>query len=152
MLCNGDEMAVKRRRANAFGFAGKNCDTNCRKGGTMRSRSAFAPLMLLVTALLITSGCDGVTGTREAVAIPDIAISTEFANGFSGCTTPKPDDIGCTTMCKPCITSFCVNKTWVRQDIDWPPEICEPRPDPLPPTGCPRTDTGFCPAECHICF
>ena len=62
----------------------------------------------------------------------------------------KPPDIGCTTLCKPCKTSVCQNGEWVRIDIATP-ELCKGRPGGTPPSACPRTPEGFCPAECHVC-
>ena len=114
------------------------------------TRLSLLPVLALL--LLFTYACEREPLAVEGLAIPDIAIDTTV-NGHSSCPANKPDDIGCTTMCKPCITWQCVNREWVRVDIDWSDGICDPLspPDP-PPFSCPRTPEGFCPAECSICF
>lgn len=70
-----------------------------------------------------------------------------------GCSGPKPDDIGCTTICKPCITFICSDGEWQAERIDFPDELCKPIGGGGPSaTACPRGPTGFCPAECSMCF
>jgi len=77
-----------------------------------------------------------------------------IAGRTAGCEGPKPSDIGCTTLCKPCITYICLDGEWQAQRIDFPDEICRPIRTGSGPsaTACPRGPNGFCPAECSVCF
>ena len=79
-----------------------------------------------------------------------------LAGQTQGCQPPRPDDIGCSVLCKPCITFVCVEASWTAERIDFPDEICNPPGGGGGPgpdmTACPRSDTGFCPAECSMCF
>ncbi len=73
----------------------------------------------------------------------------------SQCSAPRPENIGCTTLCKPCIVWVCQDGQWERLDLStMDDEICEPidRPDAPDPFACPRDENGFCPAECSFCY
>ncbi len=86
--------------------------------------------------------------------IADFAVRVDLYDGQSQCEGEKPANIGCTTLCKPCIVFICENGEWVREDLDMQDEeFCKPHlPGDKPPSACPRTSTGFCPAECSVCF
>lgn len=93
----------------------------------------------------------------EIVATGEIAIMDPVRGEGAdpeACTRPRPANLGCRFMCKPCITFVCENGEWQRESLDFPDEICEPRTPAggTSATACPRGDTGFCPAECSICF
>lgn len=94
-----------------------------------------------------------------------VRIPSPPAQMRQACTEPKPPDLGCTTLCKPCITFHCVDGEWVESSIDWG-MICDPpAPTGGPPVVCPRqplqthpedpgdavVHEGFCPAECDVC-
>lgn len=65
----------------------------------------------------------------------------------------RPRDIGCSRICKPCVTFVCIDGEWEPLRMDFPDGLCDPRPPLDPPiTACPRSSTGFCPAECSVCF
>jgi hypothetical protein len=122
----------------------------------------------LAICLAIVQGCD--EGDQEQ---PPVDVSVTRAIGDfkmklpdppkpdppTPCTTPKPDDIGCNFVCKPCVTFICVDGEWVRDEIDFPEGMCDSSPG-LEPVGCPlteiKTETGvshrFCAAECAFCF
>jgi len=88
---------------------------------------------------------DDLTG----VLVTDASVGQEP----SKCTDPRPSDIGCSRLCKPCTTFVCLDGEWKPQEITFPEGLCDPRGDLDPPfKTCPRTSTGFCPAECHLCF
>ena len=119
---------------------------------------SMALTTVLVAGLFVAFGCDGQLPQLpqpplQAHLISDIPLKVVTANG-SGCESEKPEDIGCTTLCKPCVTFICVEGEWERLDIDYPDGLCDPPnlPDPPPLSGCPRTAEGFCPAECSFCF
>ena len=72
---------------------------------------------------------------------------------YNVCTLPKPKDIGCTTIGKPCITYMCVAGEWEPINVDTsPPSRPRPRPNFPPIHDCSYSDTGFCPAECSVCY
>jgi len=116
----------------------------------------------LIACLLVILGCNGETTTDEPTgrpitglaALADLPLRVVAMKGSSGCVEEKPDDIGCTTMCKPCVTFVCREGEWESLDIGFPDEICDPPdiPSGPGPFGCPRTPEGFCPAECSFCF
>lgn len=148
----------------------------------MSFRKAMYPA-LLVTGALLLLGCAGPTtsppaeegATEEAAAdIRTQLALTDFEVRFpeppqaqqaklaQNCTEPKPPDLGCTTLCKPCVTFRCVDGEWVRDEIDWG-ILCEPRsPQDPGPTACRRSKLpdqgtglevpGYCPPQCDICF
>lgn len=93
---------------------------------------------------------------RGELAITDLQVKLDAGEPSTepqACTQPKPDNLGCTTVCKPCITWICVDGEWQREPIEWDDGLCSP-PDPEEPGpfACPRDETGFCPAECSVCF
>lgn len=100
-------------------------------------------------------GSGGVNPFADMINRGDMKVfDPTLAGQTQGCIGPKPRDIGCTTLCKPCITFVCSDGEWKSDRIDFPDDICEPRGGGGGPssTACPRTDTGFCPAECSVCF
>ncbi|MGH9429403.1 MAG: hypothetical protein ACRD2L_24220, partial [Terriglobia bacterium] len=48
------------------------------------------------------------------LALSDFVLDIHNIDGSSGCKKEKPKDIGCTTVCKPCVTWVCRNGEWVR--------------------------------------
>jgi hypothetical protein len=110
---------------------------------------------IIFIMIVVFTGCQSGPTPPQTTAISDLKIklpaTTETAS--SACPSPKPQNIGCTTLCKPCVTWICVGGKWERQDIDTS-ELCKPSGTSggIPPTACPRTATGFCPAECSFCF
>ncbi len=105
---------------------------------------------ILLSINWVTANAQGLDDVK--LSLPDSAIAVDVVTTFS-CPGPKPKNIGCTTVCKPCKTYVCVNGAWVPTDLDWPDRLCESRPG----TGgggnvCVGTDTGFCPAECSSCM
>lgn len=94
-----------------------------------------------------------VPGVTTEISIPDFQIAVFPEHESEGCDeSEKPDDVGCTTICKPCKTFVCVDGEWQPTDIKPPEDLCEPRGGSLPPRGCPLGENRFCPAECHICY
>ena len=110
----------------------------------------------------------------SAVALQDVPIKVDWRiPNDPMCLEPQPDDIGCTTLCKPCLTFQCEDGEWVGINIDPPDFVCNPdfpgSGDDL--TACPRQSglvlfsaagddfsggqdeiPGFCPAECSFCY
>lgn len=83
------------------------------------------------------------------IHVLDMSVGEEPAD----CAEPRPADIGCGAICKPCVSSVCIDGEWERVEIIPPEELCAPRGPMDPPfNACPRTPDSFCPAECHICF
>ena len=84
----------------------------------MRSLSvSLALTTVLVAGLFVAFGCDRQPPQPplQAHLIPDIPLKVVTVNG-SGCESEKPDDLGCTTLCKPCVTFICVEGEWERFD------------------------------------
>ena len=116
-------------------------------------------LSVLVALCLVASGCDDRAPTGGSVLVSDLKVNLgplkvklDRDNDPADCTQPRPADIGCTTLCKPCVTWICVDGQWERFRIETP-DLCEPREPTDPgPFGCPRDETGFCPAECSFCY
>ncbi len=127
----------------------------------MRQRFVSKTLMaLLAVSLFVALGCDR-ERTEEAVGFSDVPINTgplklklDELNDPSECDPEeRPEDIGCTTLCKPCVTSLCLDGKWVAEHVEIPKDLCEPpEPDDPGPFGCPSGDFGFCPAECSFCY
>jgi hypothetical protein len=69
-----------------------------------------------------------------------------------GCAAPRPANIGCSVVCKPCFIWNCEGGRWEREQIDWDAEMCGSAPGGDRPRACPRDENNFCPAECSICF
>jgi hypothetical protein len=93
------------------------------------------------------------TGPTRILDATDVRVLDPGRGGSTDqCTSPRPPDIGCSRICKPCVTSVCVDGEWERVDIDFPDGFCDRGPMDPPFNTCPRTGTGFCPAECHLCF
>ncbi len=106
---------------------------------------------LLLIGLFAAWGCDG-GGPIGSVVINDVPLKLAPPDITAGCDlADKPDDIGCGLICKPCVKFICVHGEWVKDEVGWPPELCEPGPDTDPPVGCLASPEGFCPAECHMC-
>ena len=124
----------------------------------------FVRSVVLLVAFLFVAGCDWTGGSNDSVAAsgwklklpeaPDWKLKDPDIPDTKPCDTPKPNDIGCTTICKPCKTFVCNNGEWESVDIDSPDFICDPPSGPSAPDpfGCPRGGNGFCPAECSFCF
>lgn len=91
---------------------------------------------------------------RLELALGDLPLKFDAGSSEQRCTEPKPDDIGCTTLCKPCKIWICIDGEWDSDDFDWSGEICDGFDIDLgdDPAACPRTAEGFCPAECSFCF
>lgn len=118
---------------------------------SMNSVAQALTTLLVVCLFAVALGCPG-RPSVDPVAISDFKLKLPDRDGPSGCDeSERPKDVGCTTLCKPCLTSFCVDGKWVREKIEFGEE-CDPLDLDFPPSGCPRTQSGFCPAECHICF
>ena len=92
----------------------------------------------------------GVTPINESRRISDFKIKIPTRASDKECRTPKPQPIGCTTICKPCTFWICEKGEWKRQQLDYR-DICPPHHQQEGPTGCPRGENGFCPAECSFC-
>lgn len=134
----------------------------------MRHYNRLALKLMLVVCLAVVAGCEN--GDQEQ-SDGDVSVTRAIGDfklqlpeppepdPSRRCTEPKPDDIGCSLVCKPCVTFVCVDGEWVRQEIDFPEGICDPASTPEP-VACPlteiKTETGathrFCAAECDICF
>ena len=119
---------------------------------------------LLILCLLILAVIIGVAGQRRPTPkaqtrISDLKINlnplkSSFDRAIK-CNAPRPKDIGCTTLCKPCITWRCQEGKWVEFELNTTDDaICEASPDLGDQTlsACPRGPEGFCAAECHICY
>lgn len=110
------------------------------------ARALTAPLVACL--FVVVSGCPG-PPSSDLVAITDFELKLPDRDGPSGCDqSVKPEDVGCTTVCKPCQTSICLDGEWVPDNVEMPKEICDP-PD-LPenrPFGCPRTGHGLLPSR-----
>ena len=121
----------------------------------MRRSSVSITLMTpLVACLFVALGCDGEPEqTRPTFVGPQTLISVEHFNGGSACEEERPEDVGCTTICKPCLTWLCLDGEWVSEDISPPDFICDPPdlPDAPPISACPSI-AGQCPAECSFCY
>ena len=91
-------------------------------------------------------------GGPPSVRVADFRVTMPGLSDPSGCAGERPADVGCTRLCKPCVTWKCEDGEWVRLELTTHNDpMCDPRHVPGP-TACPRTPTGFCPAECSICF
>jgi hypothetical protein len=77
-----------------------------------------------------------------------VRLDSVFPSRF--CRAPRPQNRGCGAVCKPCVVFVCRNGQWQPEPMNWPEEICEPRPG-IQPVACPRESGGFCPAECRVC-
>lgn len=121
-------------------------------------------VMILGFGVLLLTGCTRSLNPlphETAPALPEFEInvaplvaSLDTANPPTGCAQPRPDNIGCSLLCKPCIVWICQNNRWVQRSVETPKEICERRRPGGGPrlTACPRTSEGFCAAECSVCF
>lgn len=103
--------------------------------------------------------CDAVAGpqvsTFATVALNTgpLKVKLDEINPPLECSDPRPEDQGCTTLCKPCRIFVCIDAEWVAESIDFPEGLCDPIDPAGPrPNGCPRDETNFCPAECSFCF
>lgn len=137
--------------------------------------SAFLALMLLISACDPATEGDGSTTESQAINLADLAVKVEWPiPRTEECREPRPDNIGCTTLCKPCKTWICLDGEWVGQDISPPDFVCNGSTVGLgeDPFACPRVpvsalagggstdlgpdfgdfDGGFCPAECSFCY
>ena len=119
---------------------------------------------LLILCLLILAVVIGVEGQRRPTPgaqarISDLRINlnplkVNFDKVIK-CTAPRPKDIGCTTLCKPCITWRCQEGKWVEFDLNTMDDaVCEAPADlgGKSISACPRGSEGFCAAECSICY
>jgi hypothetical protein len=122
----------------------------------------------LVTALLFlavgwqrdvssqTPSKAGVTPVDASRRIADFKIKLPTRATDAECKTPKPRTVGCTTVCKPCEFSVCVNGKWVREQVDTR-DFCKPPSKGGVPGeegfGCliPKGET-LCPQDCDFCF
>ena len=89
-----------------------------------------------------------------ALRMADLRINLSGFSSSSECEGDKPPDIGCTTLCKPCVTWVCEDGDWVRLDLTMSGDpMCtgSNAPGGSDPAACPRRGT-FCPAECSYCF
>ena len=79
------------------------------------------------------------------IADPDPSLS---------CPLPKPPNIGCTTIGKPCLKSTCIEGEWVyeREDTSVPGNDDPSFPNYVDPFAGPYSDTGFCSAEYRSCY
>lgn len=125
----------------------------------MRQSIAKIAMLLLAVCLLVGLGCGeeetgGLLVADLRVNIGPMKAKLDEVNPPSGCTSPRPDDIGCFTVCKPCVIFYCLEGEWVRLDVhDLADEFCQPLdPGGESPFGCPRDENGFCPAECGFCY
>lgn len=127
---------------------------------TSKTRAVMALLALASAAcVLVTSACMQ-DQAEETLRVSDLQINLEpFKAALDKqhdpkpCSSPRPANIGCRVLCKPCFTFFCENGRWVREAIEMPDGVCNRRPlGGRPASACPRGEGGFCPAECSICF
>ena len=114
--------------------------------------------------MIFLFGCDptpgggedgGSTFDRPTLNLADLPIKVDWQiPSPTACLEPRPDDIGCTTLCKPCKTWFCTDGEWVPHDISTPDFICDPPTSGFgdDPFACPKSPEGFCPAECSFCY
>ena len=118
----------------------------------MGIRSVYTMFALCIVALFV-SGCPGSrTNGLPTFELSDLSIKVPDPPATMKCDpAERPDDIGCTTICKPCKTSFCVDGQWVPEDIDTS-ELCQRPGTGIPPSCCPRGPGFFCPAECSCCI
>src|SRR5436305_672309 len=115
-------------------------------------------VVLLVACITIATGYSS-KQTQRPVVISDFAINIrpfkaalDKTYNASGCTSPRPKDVGCTVVCKPCGTWICKDGKWVAYVIP-PPRFCDSKTaGNASGTMCPRGVDGFCPAECNICY
>jgi hypothetical protein len=72
------------------------------------------------------------------------------------CKTPKPATVGCTTVCKPCVFSVCLNGEWVRHEVDTRDLCKNPTGGGVPEEegfAClVDTSSSFCPMDCSFCI
>lgn len=135
-------------------------------------RSILRVVALPVILSLPVLGC---TGGGEAgddsgppsgsVAISDFELRTDLGEAYEPpqpgqidpefCPHPKPDDIGCTTIGKPCVRFRCQDGEWVREEITYPAFIGagQGSVNTAETILCPRNpETLACPSECDLCF
>ena len=122
----------------------------------MKNSNIITVVMTIFIMASLFTGCDNGGRTdlkRPKIAVSDLKMELPKSPISPACELPKPEDLGCTTICKPCVTWVCKEGKWERLDIQ-NPDICGSNggPGSPPPSACPRTDTGFCPAECKFCF
>jgi hypothetical protein len=88
------------------------------------------------------------------VALADLPVKVDPGPLDPACPGPRPDNIGCTTLCKPCKIFLCIDGEWRAEDLPWPDGVCDGPEIDLgdDPFACPRSPEGFCPAECSFCF
>ncbi len=117
--------------------------------------------MLIASGLLLLTGCAATTPVSSdewTFADFDLKLpenQNASARESERCPEPKPKGFGCKYLCKPCIRYICINGQWEELQYDWKEDpFCQPRPRPNSPrpSACPRSEVGFCPAECSFCF
>lgn len=135
-------------------------------------RSILHVVAVPVILSLPLLGCPGGGDAGEdggppsgTVAISDFELRTDLGEAFEPpeegqvdpdfCPLPKPDDIGCGQLCKPCVTHRCQDGEWVRHEVTFPEGLCPTgvSVDTVQVRTCPRDpETLVCPAECAVCI
>ena len=120
----------------------------------MRHSTILMRLAALFVVVLFGVGCNGEVAPRSAIPITDLKLKLPDSPDTTACKLPKPADIGCTTICKPCKTFVCQNGEWEPHDVEPPEFVCDSSrgSNGQDISACPRSSTGFCPAECSLCF
>lgn len=136
-------------------------------GGDMMSRKANFLVTVFSCVLVVACGDSPGGGSGGATpsggfsvealeqAITDMPMKLDMGRPEPvGCPPPKPQNVGCTTICKPCKFWVCVEGEWKAENLTWPSGTCDgPNVDfGDDPSACPRRLDGFCPAECSICI
>ena len=115
-------------------------------------------LQLLAPALLLFHlSCDKTSSiTDGAFYIPkggwEIYLPPGDTPDPTSCPGPKPANIGCSSICKPCIVHVCMNGEWTQYKLEWPKDMCSRPSSTTKAKICPRSPTGYCPPECQICI
>lgn len=82
----------------------------------------------------------------------DAVATTDSTSTIARCTGPRPQQQGCSQICKPCFFFVCKNGEWTRTAVRWPEGLCNRRPAGGSLTNvCVKPPSENCPAECHVC-